>query len=221
MFSDHTAQGVLNHITGTAAIFAEPNAWLGLFTTAPTSDSGAGSTEVTGGSYARQNTTGSWATATGSGPSTITTNAQISFPTATANWGTVVAWGLYDAITSGNLLYWDWLGSYAWQPVTISSANPAIFTIGTTAYTAATTVVLDVAERFGGTAPTYSAGTPSNNTVLTVLSPSGLTFELQNGVTTLATSAAGSSSIRQILSQSIPMGITTVFPSAAFVLGAA
>jgi hypothetical protein len=224
MLSDHTAQGLLNHITGTAPIFAEPSAYLALFTTAPTSDSGSGATEVStsGTAYARVLTTGSWATSSGSGPSTIQTNAQITFATATgAGWGTIVAWGLYDAITSGNLLYWDWLGSYAWQPVTINSANPTIFTIGTTAYAAALTVVLDTSLRFGGTAPTYSAGTPSNNTVLTVLSPSGLTFELQNGATTIATSAAGLCSVRQVLAQSIPSGVTPIFPSGGFVLGAA
>jgi len=72
--------------------------YLGLFTTDPT-DGGTG-TEVSGGSYARQ-------AITFSAPSNGVTsnNAQVTFPTATANWGTVGWIGIYDALTSGNLLY--------------------------------------------------------------------------------------------------------------------
>ena len=72
--------------------------YVALFTTDPT-DAGTG-TQVTGGSYARQ-------AASFAAPSdgASTTNADITFPTATANWGTVTHFGLYDAITGGNLLY--------------------------------------------------------------------------------------------------------------------
>ena len=87
--------------------------YVGLFTVAPT-DSTAG-TEVSGGSYARVAVTSSlanWAgtqaalsTSASSGTGgTTSNNAAITFPTATADWGTVVAFGLFDASTSGNLL---------------------------------------------------------------------------------------------------------------------
>ena len=72
--------------------------YVGLFTTDPT-DANTG-TEVTGGSYARQS--GSFG-APSNGSST--TNADITFPTATGNWGTVTHFGIYDALTTGNLLY--------------------------------------------------------------------------------------------------------------------
>lgn len=75
--------------------------YIGLYTVAPT-DAGGG-TEVTGGSYARQNSSGKW-TAPASGATE--TNAEVAFPQATADWGTVVAFGIFDAVTSGNLLYW-------------------------------------------------------------------------------------------------------------------
>jgi hypothetical protein len=42
-------------------------------------------------------------------------------PQATASWGTVIAFALYDA-SSGNLLLWDYLGNFAWLPATVSSA---------------------------------------------------------------------------------------------------
>jgi len=32
--------------------------------------------------------------------------ADITFVQATADWGTVVAFGIFDAVTAGNLLYW-------------------------------------------------------------------------------------------------------------------
>ena len=32
--------------------------------------------------------------------------AAITFPTPSANWGTVVAFGIFDATSSGNLLVW-------------------------------------------------------------------------------------------------------------------
>ena len=71
--------------------------YLALFTVAP--GVGGGGTEVSGGSYARQAVTFS-APASGA----TSNSGAITFPTATANWGTVVAWGLFDAATSGNLL---------------------------------------------------------------------------------------------------------------------
>jgi hypothetical protein len=70
---------------------------VGLFTAAPT-DTTSG-TEVTGGSYARQVLSVSTAS-----EGVVTSDADVNFPQATANWGTVVALGIHDALSSGNLL---------------------------------------------------------------------------------------------------------------------
>lgn len=89
---------------------ARPNtpSHIGLFTTNP-NDAGAGGTEVTGGSYARQafarNGT-NWGSSTAGAPSTIQNLLAVTFPTATANWGTVTGWGYFDAASAGNLLFW-------------------------------------------------------------------------------------------------------------------
>jgi len=72
--------------------------YIALYTAAP-SDTGGG-TEVAGGSYARQVVTFSVTGNTASNSGTIT------FPTATASWGTVNWVGIFDAVTGGNLLYW-------------------------------------------------------------------------------------------------------------------
>ncbi len=73
--------------------------YLGLFTTAPGEDGGG--TEVSGGAYARQQVTFD-APSGGS----MTNSAAIEFPTATSSWGTAVAWGLFDAAASGNLVWY-------------------------------------------------------------------------------------------------------------------
>jgi len=89
--------------------------YVALLTAAP-SDSGGG-TEVTGGSYARVAVTSSlanWAgtqaaastvASSGTGGQT-SNNAAITFPTPTATWGTVTHFGIYDASSGGNLLFW-------------------------------------------------------------------------------------------------------------------
>lgn len=78
--------------------------YVSLWTSDPT-DAGSG-TEVSGGSYARTSVTFA-------APSNgvTTNNADVTFPTATASWGTVGWIGINDALTSGNLLYHTALGT--------------------------------------------------------------------------------------------------------------
>ena len=73
--------------------------YLALFTTAP-GETGGG-TEVSGGAYARQQVTFGTPSS-----GTMKNSAAIEFPTATASWGTAVAWGLYDALSGGNLMWY-------------------------------------------------------------------------------------------------------------------
>jgi hypothetical protein len=82
------------------------NVFVALTTTTPT-DSAAG-TEVTGGSYARVQTVGSWG-APSSPTSSVSNNAAITFPAPTANWGTVVAFELWSASSAGTRLAWGTL----------------------------------------------------------------------------------------------------------------
>ena len=76
---------------------ARPTAWyLALYTVAPT-DTGGG-TEVSGTAYVRKA-----ATFTVSGD-TASNNAAVEWPTAGGSWGTVVAVGVFDALSGGNLI---------------------------------------------------------------------------------------------------------------------
>lgn len=89
--------------------------YIALLTAAP-SDAGGG-TEVSGGSYARVSVASSlanWAGTQSAGSTVASTgtsgqtsnNGSVTFPAPTANWGTITHMGIYDASTSGNLLYW-------------------------------------------------------------------------------------------------------------------
>jgi len=76
------------------------NPYISLHTADPT-DAGTG-TEVTGGSYAR--VASSFGVASGTSGA-LASNADATFPTATANWGTVGWIGIWDAVSGGNMLY--------------------------------------------------------------------------------------------------------------------
>lgn len=96
--SDYLENALLDHVfRGTA--YTSPTAiYVALYTSDPTdADSG---TEVSGGGYARQSVTFN-------APSggVITNSADIVFPEATADWGTITHIGLRDAATLGNLLW--------------------------------------------------------------------------------------------------------------------
>jgi hypothetical protein len=88
--------------------------YVALFTVAP-ADDGTGGTEVSGGSYARvavtsnttnwDNTQGADSTAVSSGTGgSIGNRTSFNFAAPTADWGTVVSFGLYDASSGGNCL---------------------------------------------------------------------------------------------------------------------
>jgi len=79
---------VLNEAFGAVAYSAPANLFIGLSTT-PIAAAGTGITEPSGGSYARvsvANNTTNWATVSNQ---TKRNSTAITFPTATANWGTI------------------------------------------------------------------------------------------------------------------------------------
>lgn len=102
--SDFLENEILDHLLGNAAYAAPATVYVGLYTAAPT-DAGGG-TEVSGGSYARAavtNNATNWPAASGGAKANGT---AITFPAPTANWGVIVAFGIFDAASAGNLLYW-------------------------------------------------------------------------------------------------------------------
>lgn len=96
--SNHLENALINATLRNTSYTSPATVYVALFTTDPT-DAGSG-TEVSGGSYARTSVTFA-APSNGASAS----NADCTFPTCTSTWGTVTHIGLYDASTSGNLLY--------------------------------------------------------------------------------------------------------------------
>jgi hypothetical protein len=92
---------VINHFFRGTSQTSPATVYLGLFTAAP-AEAGTGGTEVSGGAYARQ------AITFGAPSAGATDNTgTITFPTATANWGTVIGVGIFDASTAGNLFIYQ------------------------------------------------------------------------------------------------------------------
>jgi hypothetical protein len=97
--SDYLENKLLDHVLTNTAYTSPTTVYVGLYTVAPT-DAGGG-TEVTGNNYAREAVT--FATASSGATSN---DAEVEFGTPSATWGEVVAFGVFDADTAGNLLYW-------------------------------------------------------------------------------------------------------------------
>ena len=98
--SNYLENKLLDHFLGTAAYTMPTTVYVGLYTVAPT-DAGGG-TQVTGGSYARQT-----AAFSGAASGATSNTANIDFAGMPA--ATTVAIGVFDALTSGNLLLWGTL----------------------------------------------------------------------------------------------------------------
>lgn len=294
--ADYGAQALLDWNTGCSPMPALASRFLALFTTAPTSDAGTGGTEVSGGSYARQQVAGTvtastsftsgvtttitvntgqtwivpgmnvwdntnavangqvgtvstyvsgtgvitltaaashsstgstdslqisaWPKSTASvgtepsvTPASVVNGAVITFPQATANWGTVTSWALFDAVTSGNMMDWDYLGNFKWQVFTCTSASPGVFTVDASGDAYANGTSVAVTSKFGSTLPTTGGSFAG---ILTTAGLSGATFNV--GVNTTST---GGGQIRAVLQQSIPQNVTASFAASTFTLNAA
>jgi hypothetical protein len=117
--SDYFSNALID-LVWRAQAFSLPTPWYVALYTATPSNSGGG-TEATGGSYARVSLTPDDLTlystqgdtsAASSGSAGRTANvAAVTFPSPTADWGTVVAMGILDASSGGNLLFWHALTS--------------------------------------------------------------------------------------------------------------
>ena len=287
--SDYTAQAILNFQTGRSPFPASASRYLALFTTAPTSDSGTGATEVSGGAYARVQIAGAlaaaatWTTSTpnitmgvsnpgwvvagmnvydttsgaqigtvssytgtalvltanaaaassgstdtlqfsafpaasaSSGtepavtPSNTVNNAAVTFAQSTASWGTVTSYGIYDALTAGNLLSWDYLGNYKWLPFTCTSASPGVLT--STAHGYSTSDPLVVSTKAVGTLPT-TAGSWAGVLTCTVITVD--TFSVA-----VNTTSTGDGLVRKIVQQPIPANAVFIFSASTMTLQAA
>jgi len=126
--SNYLSNKLLDFVFRAVAYTMPANLFFGLFTTAPTN--AGGGVEVSGGAYARQSlpasmaglcgTQGAGTTVASTGTSgRIANNLTLAFPTPTANWGTITHEAVFDAVSAGNLLFWNVLD----VPRTVLSAS--------------------------------------------------------------------------------------------------
>jgi hypothetical protein len=95
--TNYAEEKALEHFLAGVAYTPASSVFVGLFTTAP-DDAGANGVEVSTGGYQRQACTfGAYASRR------IASNVALSFP-AGADWGSIPAYGIWDASTGGNLL---------------------------------------------------------------------------------------------------------------------
>jgi len=97
--SNYLENALINAVLRNTPYTSPSAVYLALYTSDPT-DANTG-TEVTGGSYQRQQITFG-----APNDGMVSNSNEILFPVATANWGTVTHIGILDAATGGNLLFY-------------------------------------------------------------------------------------------------------------------
>lgn len=123
-FSNFLELKLLDHVFGNAAYTAPATLYVALFTATP-SDTGGG-TEVSGGSYARKDVTNNATNFPAAAAGAKSNGTAITFVTATASWGVVTQFGIFDASTAGNLLAWGDLTASK----TVDSGDTVSFAVG-------------------------------------------------------------------------------------------
>jgi hypothetical protein len=96
----YLSNNLINSALRNVAFVPPAAVYLALYTVAPTLL--LPGTECSGGSYTRQGVT--FSVPTNGQASNV---ADVTFPIATAAWGTVVAFGVFDQPSGGNLLYYN------------------------------------------------------------------------------------------------------------------
>jgi len=97
----------LNHILMGTPLTASSNIAIGLFSAASSDSTSALGTELSGLGYGRIQTTG-WTFLSRQASNTT----EITFPVATGDWSSVVAFGVFDSTLAGNLLRYGALDTY-------------------------------------------------------------------------------------------------------------
>lgn len=205
--SDYWGNKVLNATLAGAALSFPATTYIALFTTMPTK-AGTGGVEVStsGTAYARQAVTSNNTNYPAAVAQLIKLAVAQTYPTATADWapvGTpVVGFGIYDALTSGNLLYLIPLVT-TWEAFTAVTAGNK-FTVPGSAYSNGNMVYLEAITSIA------LPGGFSADTVYYVISVSGDTFSLSatSGGGAITVTADGSGILGVIQTQPVLSGNT-------------
>ena len=119
--SDYAEKLLLDFLMTTGTATRPTNWYVALYTGAP-SDSGGG-TEVSAGGYARQSVSFDAASSPGG---TTSNSGEVSFTASGGDYGTVTHMGIFDASSSGNLL---WHGALT-ASKTVADGDTLTFAVG-------------------------------------------------------------------------------------------
>jgi hypothetical protein len=117
--TDYLEGKLIEHVVRNVTYTPPATVYAALFTTA-TTEAGGG-TEVSGNGYARQPVT--FGAQSGGACSN---SADVVFPPATGNWGTLTDFAIMDAVTGGNMLYYGTLVS----SITVNTGQQFKFLVG-------------------------------------------------------------------------------------------
>ena len=99
-FSNYLENALVNAVLRNTTYTSPATVYVSLYTSDPTDADSGTEVSTSGTSYART------AVTFGAPSNGVSTNsADVTFPTATASWGTVTHIGIHDASTAGNLLF--------------------------------------------------------------------------------------------------------------------
>jgi len=99
-FSNYLENALINAVLRNTSYTSPATVYVSLYTSDPTDADSGTEVSTSGTGYART------AVTFGAPSNGVSTNsADVTFPTATASWGTVTHIGIHDASTSGNLLF--------------------------------------------------------------------------------------------------------------------
>jgi hypothetical protein len=125
MKADALRTQVIDKVLGGTDFTPPATYYVALYTVAP--DESGGGTECTGGSYARVAIANNPTNFPGATNGVKSNGTLIQFPTATALWGDVVAWGLHSHATNEALELWGVLD----DTVTVDVDDTPGFAAGT------------------------------------------------------------------------------------------
>lgn len=133
--SDYLEKKLLNHALGGPDYSRPATVYVALYSVTP--GDGGGGTEATGSGYARlavTNNATNFPAASGDSPGTKANGTVFTFATPTGDWSggaDMVAFGIHDDPTAGNLLIWGALT----VPKPALNGDPVFFPIGALTWT--------------------------------------------------------------------------------------
>lgn len=124
--SSYLENKINDHVLGGSDYTRPATVYFALYTVAPTESGGGTEVSTSGTAYARAAVANNSTNFPASTNGVKSNGTAIAFPTATASWGSVVAFGVFDAASAGNLLYFGNLTSSR----SIASGDTARFAAG-------------------------------------------------------------------------------------------